>query len=219
MKIAVAMPWRPSPARMPAHDRAVALWRSTGIEVVERDSDPGLPFHRSEARNRAVRDADADVVVVADADSIPEIPRVRWATVAVQTHLRDYLVYPFDRYVAVPADAVLLPDLSMATPNFVKDGRDVDNAYAAGGVFVIRTELYWSLGGMDERFERKWGFEDNAFYSVAKTLAGVTRCAGTVYSIDHADAEREYDGNENAARLKLYQFAEGQPDVMRELIK
>lgn len=206
----VCIPWRPQPDRLAAHTRVREFWRHHGFTVVEADSARAKPFSRSRARNNAVRKATTDVVIVADADTIPE-PAVICEAVALAE--KDCVIYPFTEYVCVPASAVKA-DLTMVEPERIW----LDSP---GGIVVTNTTTYWKLGGSDERFERCWGFDDTAFYAAAQTLSRVIRLPGTVWSFQHGvDGGRDpSEENPNYWRNELYTFATGRPEIMRELIK
>lgn len=210
MDATVCMPWRPAPDRMAAYARVTAFWKHHGLPIVEADSTPALAFSLAEARNRAVRQAETEYVIVADADTIPDIGAVTRALT-----MPDGVTWPFTHYRHIPAEWVDHPDL-MTAP--------VDQAYrnSVGGLLVCRRETYWRLGGMDDRFERCWGYEDNAFHAAAATLAKVNRLPGTVFSFNHTVAGTGRDmtpRNPNRHRYELYKFANGKPHLMRELIK
>jgi predicted glycosyltransferase involved in capsule biosynthesis len=97
----------------------------------------------------------------------------------------------------------------------------VDRIYrnSVGGCFVTTVDEYWRLGGMDERFDRRWGYEDNAFHNVVTTLSTEHRIPGILFSFNHhADREMTHD-NPNRHRADLYRFAAGTPQLIKELIK
>lgn len=210
MDATVCIPWRPAPDRMAAYARVTAFWKHHGLPIVEVDSTPALAFSLAEARNKAVRQAETEFVIVADADTIPDIGAV---TRALDNH--DGVTWPFTEYRHIPPEWIDAPDL-MSAP--------IEQAYGAsvGGIFVTRRETYWRLGGMDERFERRWGFEDNAFHAAASTLAAAHRVPGIVFSFNHGVAGPGRDmtkDNPNRWRYELYKFATGKPQLMSELIK
>jgi N-terminal domain of galactosyltransferase len=203
--VAVAIPWRPEPDRIAAHSRVVEFWNHHGFPIVHGDSKPRLPFNLAQARNDAVRRVEAEVVIVSDADTIPDIGSV---VAAIE---RPGVTWPFTKYRHIPVEYVDRPDLMSAR---------VDQEYygSVGGIFVARRETYWQLGGMDERFTQ-WGYEDSAFHLVAKTLSTVNRLPGIVFSFNHSANRDMTDGNPNKHRYHLYEFACGKPNVMRELVK
>lgn len=208
--ISLCIPWRPEPAREAAFARVMDWWETNfGLTAIFADSDPGLPWHLSEARNRAVSQA-SGVVIIADADTVPEYQ-------AIETALEmagGCVIYPFGEYVTLPADTVHVEDLESISPVSVNDS-------SVGGVIVTDTDTYWCLGGMDERFERQWGFEDSAFARAAITLSRVERLPGMVFSFDHPVVGGRVHGeaNPNFWRHELYIHCTGNPRLMAELIK
>lgn len=206
--IAVCIPWRPQPQRLAAFEYVTNWWESNGFRVVTGDSDRPT-FNLSAARNEAVREAQADIVIVADADTVPELGAIKAALRQLQRYM---VIYPFNSYRYLE-DVEPTPDLVLGSQPGAKEWRN-----SVGGLFVTMTETYWSVGGHDEGFER-WGYEDNAFHMAAETLGRVVRLAGTVYAFGH-EAERDMSKkNPGRARVELYRYARLKPDVMRELIK
>jgi hypothetical protein len=206
--VTVCMPWRAQSDRIAAHDRVRNMWEHFGFPVIEADSDPDKPFSVAQARNNAVRRAHgADVIIVADADVVPDIGSVHAAL-----DNPEGVVYPFETFLHIPSEWVTRADL-FAAPIDQKYGRSV------GGMFVCTPETYWSLGGMDELFYPVWGYEDNAFGYAAETLVGVRREPGVLFSFNHSANRDLSEDNPNRSRHALYRFAHGRPTVMRELIR
>jgi predicted glycosyltransferase involved in capsule biosynthesis len=210
MDVTVAMPWRATPEREPAHRRIKAFWAHHQIPVIEADSDKRQPFNPAQARNNAVKKVHTELVIVADADSIPDIGNIHQAITLLDDN-PNLVIWPYTLYRHIPADWVTRSDL-MAAP--------VDRTYynSVGGVFILHRETYWLLDGMDEKFGPHWGFEDNAFHHAAATLASVTRIPGIVFSFNHPAERDTTDANPNKARNKLYEFARGKPAIMEQLI-
>lgn len=205
--VTVAIPWRPQPDRQLAHIRITEFWKHHGFRTVEADSNPGRPFSVAQARNNAIRQVTTPKVIVADADAIPDIAAVHAALAN-----DDGITWPFTEYRHIPGEYALKPDL-MTAP--------IDRTYhnSVGGIFITTTETYWQLGGMDERFGHRWGYEDNAFHHVVTTLSTAHRVPGILFSFNHAaDRELTHD-NPNRWRADLYRMAAGTPQLMRELIK
>ena len=221
---AVCLPWRPTPDRIPAHDRCVKYWSDNGFQVFESDSDPATGWLCNEARNKAVIKAQAewgaDIVVIADADTLPDnISQIHQAIDMIRSDQAD-IVWAFDVYRHIPGRYVDTEDLSRAT---------IDREYrhgSPGGIIVASVEKFWEINGFDEKFERgAWGFDDEAFMLTARTLLRTARIPGVIWSFNHGVSEyvtgsRDLtDANPNKARAKLFQFADGQPDVMRALLR
>ena len=218
--VTVCLPWRPTPDRIPAHDRCIKYWCDNGFQVIESDSDPEHGWLCNQARNNAVRQADSDIVVIADADTLPDnITQVHEAITMIRTGHAD-IVWAFDVYRHIPGSAVEVEDLSTVS---------IDKEYrhgSPGGIIVASVEKFWEIGGFDEKFERgAWGFDDEAFMLTARTLLTTARIPGAIWSFNHGVSEyvtggRDLtDANPNKARAKLFQFADGQPDVMRALLR
>ena len=204
----VCIPWRPQPSRIEAHDRVVAFWRHHGFPVIEADSGHDV-FNVADSRNHAVLKASSEHVIVADADCIPPIENI-WRALKT-TH--DAITYPYTEFRHIPAASVRCDDLMMTTPDRVYRN-------SVGGVFVTRAKHYWELGGQDDLFDRGWGYEDNAFAVVAATLSRIERIPGVLLSFDHAvDNGRNLTTNPHAARGRLYRMLDGNPELMRELIR
>lgn len=197
---------------MAAYERVRRFYREQGYDsrVVVSDSDPSRPFNLSDARNRAVTAANAEVVVVADADTIPDPARLDRAIRRAPRYGR--VVYPFTEYA-------YLGDVDPATAEDF-ESLPVERVYNAsvGGMVVLTSGLYWELGGFDDCFTQ-WGYEDNAFLAVAETLAQVERLDGKVWAFSH-EAERDLSrANPGSHRMMLYRYAKRDPHIMRELIK
>jgi glycosyltransferase involved in cell wall biosynthesis len=215
----VCVPWRPTPERIGAHDRCMKYWTGHGYPVIEADSDTDLPFLCGQARNNAARQADTDLVIIADADTVPERIEQIHAALAIVSDGGADLVYPYTEFLHIPGEAATDDDYTTAR---------VQQRYhdSPGGIFVMRRETLWGFGGFDELFTPgAMSFDDTSFRHVVETLGTVQRIPGTVYSFNHAtnaggQPDRDYtDNNPNKARFALYEFARGRPRIMRELIK
>jgi hypothetical protein len=184
------------------------------FEVVESDSDPTAPFNLSQARNFAAAQVKSKYIIVADADTLPDI-----ASVMASLDEFDGVTWPYAVYRHIPGHYADKPDLMSA---------HVDRSYTAsvGGIFICQTELYWELGGCDERFIG-WGGEDQAFHFVAQCLSRVRRQSGIVFSFNHFAGDPRQDmyrdmnpaTNPNLVRQRLYSMCKHDPAMMRELIR
>jgi N-terminal domain of galactosyltransferase len=206
----VCVPWRPSPSRMKPYDRVRRFWAETFPDwpVITEDSDTEI-FSASQARNNAVRKAATEIVVVADADTIPDADNVVRA-VADPTGV----TWPYTTWRLIPAEYADRPlDEFPRAPALI-------DPHAIGGVMVTTVDEYWRLGGQPEEFHG-WGYEDRAFQYVAQALSECRRIPGAAYSIDHqADSpgwSRELL-TPNAGLVKLYQIAADKPRLMREIV-
>jgi hypothetical protein len=199
-------------------ERVMRFWQQhcPGWPIVTADSDTDI-FSLSQARNNAVRQAKTDVVMVADADTVPPIDSVL-AAVADPVGI----TWPHDRWVLIPAEWAQRPVEDFPDAPIITQYPD-----GLGSCLVATRDEWWRLGGQDDRFIG-WGYEDSAFYFVASTLSTLRKLPGTTYSIDHNDEDgradspgwdrREYD-TPNATLIREYQIAAGRPWMMREVLK
>lgn len=215
--LSVLVPWRPQPSRIEAFEALQAWYARHLPEAVIRtfDSDDEL-FNLSACRNIAIRSVDDEneVVVINDADTVPELGPLVAAIEAAATSGRVHL--PYDRYHWLGREG---------TAQFLAGTEPEDCDYelvigARSGVYVTTPKTWWSHGGQDERF-RGWGFEDAAWYVAHETLLGEAprRHPGAVYALHHETQLREgpqYD--RNAALMQRYTEAASSRDRMAQLV-
>lgn len=150
----VVIPWRDSDDshRQMSFVNNYWQWNDWGFDIALADSG-AEPFSRSASRNVGVAAAGMGVVVIADADTLPEYEPLR-AAIAAADDRRLHL--PYDRYVNV------------------KHGRVIDRTEnSTGGCLVIHSDAYALVGGHDERFIG-WGAEDIAFRVACDRKLGET---------------------------------------------
>lgn len=215
MRVAVTIPWRPTPDREEAF-RFVWGWYTSILHLQGWDRimavDSGHPvFSRAASRNAAVRAAsDADIVIVNDADTVPH-PATLYE--AVKSALDGQLHYGLDKmkylsevesYAYMAGDQV---DVSDAKPH-------------DSSVYVVQPHRWFAAGGMDERFTG-YGGEDGALCSAARALIGVKWHKGTAVSLYHDPMVRDIGSERwkpNSILAQRYQEASRSPGQIRQLI-
>ena len=215
--VTVVIPWRPQPSRVPVFETVVAWWRANlpEAEIVPVDTDD-VPFALARCRNvgLAVR-PDDEVVVVADADTLPQVGPLREAVAAARTSGRVHLPYTAYHWLGEAGSAQFADGVAL---------EDCDHELVRGacsGVYVTTPATWRNHGGQDERF-RGWGFEDAAWYLAHTTLLGEppVRHDGLVFALHHQAEVREgpqYDAN--AALMQQYRDAAAVgPAAMRDLL-
>jgi hypothetical protein len=215
--LTVVIPWRPQPSRLPAFDAVVEWYRTNFDEVDIRtiDSDDAV-FNLAQCRNigiRAIENPD-QVVVINDADTLPEFPALLAAIEAAATSGVVQLPYTAYHWLGAPGTA----QFSAGTPLGECDFELVRGA--CSGVYVTTPATWWSHGGQDERF-RGWGFEDAAWYLAHSTILGEPprRTDGTVYALHHTAEVREGPQYEaNAALMQRYRDASSSAEAMRQFV-
>lgn len=213
----IVLPWRPAPSRIDAFERVVAWYRENLPEVPLTTVDTGdVPFVLAACRNQAMADADPDeVVVIGDADTIPEVQPLREAIRAAATSGVVHLPYTEYRWLGATGSAdyargVPLPECTVE--QFVSG--------ACSGVYIATPRTWARHGGQDAGF-RGWGFEDAAWNLAHHTLLGEPprRHEGRVYALHHVGEVRAGAGYEaNAARMQQYRDAAGDRAAMAVLV-
>lgn len=215
--ISVVIPWRPMASRQYAFD-IVRKWYEDNLpEATIITADDGRePFCLAGTRNVGVKQAEeagADVVILNDADTIPQLAPLLFA---IEWALRgDRVVLPYTQYRSLQerGSVQFLRGKPIEQCDcFVVDG-------ACSGVYVFKPQTWWSHYGQDERF-RGWGFEDAAWFVAHKTLLGrePKRVEGKVYAFSHTSALKEGPNYEaNAQLCAQYLSAQFSAEYMREL--
>lgn len=222
--LTVIIPWRSHPTRIAAFE-AVSAWYREHADalagefgaVMMRTVDSGdVPFNLARCRNlgiAAVADPDG-VVVVNDADTLPEIGALSAAIRAAASGIAVQLPYTVYRWLGPGGTA----QFEAGAPLDECDWTLIHGA--CSGVYVTTPRIWAAHGGQDERF-RGWGFEDSAWYAAHTTLLGTPpqRHEGTVYALEHEVQQREgtqYD--ENAALMQRYRDAGTDAAAMKHLV-
>ena len=214
MNIAVAIPWRPTPAREAGHGYVVDQYRRLlpGAPIIDADTDHE-PFNRAAARNHGVRLAEragADVVVISDADCVFATPASLIDAITAADDGRLHLPYTAQHYCT-----------EAETARILEHGPDPLPGHPGNGAcYVITPDAYWAAGGSDERFIG-WGGEDDGLVSASSALIGLRRHTGTVLSLWHADEHRPVGSDEHRPNKLLadrYLAAARSPRRMRALI-
>lgn len=180
--------------------------------VIVEDSGHA-PFNRSATRNLIVKKAQAmgaDVVVVCDADSIPEPYQLKMAI--DQAYHTGGMYIPFNKVTVIPHKGVF---------RSYQDYRSVNELYSygpsCGGIFVCRPSTWAYVGGMDERIEG-WGYEDQIFIVALKTfLGGYTCIDGLLYNFMHPRGYDNFNGAQNAELRDKYHSVINKPAEVRRL--
>ena len=126
--------------------------------------NPG-PFNKSWGMNVAFKKSSGEVLVICDADMIMQAVDLRRAVAACEKELD--AVRPYGRLIDMTEDETENYMQYYELPGAPEKERGYDRAHAsevlcmAGGIYIVRQELYKRAGGMDERFSG-WGGEDDA---------------------------------------------------------
>lgn len=215
MKVVIAVPWRPQPGRVEAHDFVVDYYSKVmpGAEIIEVDTHHE-PYNLAAVRNKCVREAEklgADVVVLLDADCV--IAPHSFMLAAIAAAYGDGKMHmPFKKqhYLTEEESAKL-----MGGVDFTPERKGLGN----GACYVVRPESYWLAGGSDERFSG-WGGDDDQLVAATTTLIGLVRHDGHAMSLWHP-AVRDVGSlrhQPNSRLARRYWKAMHRPAQMRAII-
>jgi glycosyltransferase involved in cell wall biosynthesis len=202
MKVAVVIPWRSQPSRIPAFN-AVVKWYEENLPdaKIYYADHPSEVWLMSATRNDGVRMAEADgvdVIVMSDADTIPQIDPLKEAIAAAY---QDNLIHnPYNRYRVLEMPG---------TKQYLEDGVPLLNCShtswdtACSGTNVFTPAAWWKLGGMDEKF-RGWGWEDTAMEVAHRVINRIdfVKHKGVAFALGHVHQAK--DGKDNLNNELLY---------------
>lgn len=213
MDVKVAMPWRAQPHRLRPKIAVEDFWAELGYEVVATDSHPGVPFNYSWACINAVEACDSEIVILCEADTIPEARAVEEALDDVDGRV----TWLYDEYRVVEArysgdDYRAAPAAELPEAERWRNGRNQN-----GACCVFRRETYRRIGGHDPRFRIG---ADLGFVIAAATLAGARRVPGLAIAFDHPTEDGLVRGG-HARSMSLvdrYKAADGDPALVERIL-
>jgi predicted glycosyltransferase involved in capsule biosynthesis len=192
MKICVVIPWRSQKRRIPAQKIVLRFYRKVlqGYSFSIILSYSKGDFNVAKARNmgvaRAIQES-ADVIIIGDADTIPEKNALLEGITKARTESE--CVLPFSEYRSLTNFSTLIYlyiNKKFGAAIFKKiEG-------ASGGIYICTPEVWLKCGGQDERF-KGWGGEDTAFAHKYKSVFGkdLARINGKVIALQHGINRRQ----------------------------
>lgn len=220
-KIAVVIPWRPQPRRIDAFNYVIKWYEKylPSAELIIIDSDTEK-FNLSRARNLGMKEAEkigANVVIMNDADTVPSVAPLAEAIKAVDDGLmhNPYTIYRFIPY----EDSVKF--FNGIGPQDIKLVPAIIFPETWWGVVVFRPEVWWKIGGSDERIIG-WGYEDTAMAYTHSIVFGkdFVKHDGVMYAFDHETSRENTHRNDN--NLGYYNseyLSRRTPDELLEYVK
>jgi hypothetical protein len=220
-KIYVVLPWKHESSRVRAFQE-VALWYDNNLPeakvvCVTYDSDIWLPSHTRNLGVRMAQKDGADIVILNDADTIPD---KRALLEAVDAAMKDNLIHnPYHEYRFYNLENT---EIYFNTKSFNGCQFRIEHG-SNGGIWVLKPSSWWLVGGMDEKFV-KWGYEDTALEYTHKIIHGqpLVKHKGIIHAFDHNRAQRietpDEDLINNFNRYSQY-LSITNPEEMAEFIK
>lgn len=221
MKIGLIIPWRETSSRIKPLKMVLDWYKINlpNIEIFYADR-PGKYWNAAASRNDGVKKAQkahCDVIIVNDADTIPEIKPLLEAIQACQEDEMIHNPYTLCKYFnkEITNQIINGKDMTILKHNLFLD--------ANGGVWVCTPKTWWSIGGMDEKF-LQWGGEDLVFEIAHKIIKGKNfiKHNGYIYCLGHDKQQKEKDFSLNHSKntelcLKYYSISDSK--AMLSLVK
>lgn len=214
MTIGICIPWRTDHGwREKLFDWVLPKWQETGFQVCVGVPDEDGPINVSQALNRARAQCDADVLVIASADHIPDPIAVTNANLIAREHGWAPL-FTATAGITKAATSTLLRGDGIRVEDYI-----TGEAPFCTALLAVRADVWDEIDGWDERF-CGWGCEDTAFRLVLDTLypdppAGSPR---RTIALWHEAASRDRF-EANATLLGEYIGCGNDPDAIRALIQ
>lgn len=156
------------PAFQVVRERLATFYDFKHVLVVDSGH---VPFNRAATRNLAVKQAEAmsaDVIVLCDADSIPE--KKPLGDAILDSYTDGLLHYPFNQVWEMTAKAIYLVKVGKSL-DLLKNRAFCRYGPSQGGIWICRPDTWWAAGGQDPRLSG-WGCEDRAMVASSNTLIG-----------------------------------------------
>lgn len=223
MKIALVIPWKPTPSREKPL-QAVLDWYKINLPDIDvifanASDDIWLPSASRNIGVKKAQEAHIDIIIMNDADTIPEISSLLEAIDAAYNDNLIHLPYMDARYLDEKSS-----EQYYNNEKLVQDCLHTLYKYpdADGGIWVFKPQTWWDLGGMDEHF-KQWGYEDRALHMAHHIIKGqpYARHLGTIYSFNHKEQWHDNKFNETTAenRDHFMRYYGKSPQELLKLIK
>lgn len=179
------------------------------------------PFHRGKARNDAFEEATGDILIVADADTVPTVYGVDMAIEEILEGRAPWVLpYGQERYYnlteAATRHVLNGPVMEIPEPPVPELWDHKLTSWA--GCLVMPRSAWMAVQGYDERFVG-WGGEDNAFQIVLDVLHGPhTRIDSYVCHLWHPRGDADFsqpNWPHNRKLLDLYKGAANVEEMRR----
>lgn len=216
MKIAITIPWRSTKERE-YPKKVVEDWYKLKFpehHICFVDNKEYVDFNRAATRNLCVKNhLDYDVIIINDADTIPDYKGLTNAIEHCQYSGRVHL--PYDKYYSLTEKGV--EEFKEGKRINFCESKIIHNAIS--GVLVLSPDTWEKHNGQDENF-LGWGFEDAAWYMAHTTLIGKpVNHFGSIYSFPQKGNKKNTDQYyENGKRVFFYEQSKGNYIDMYNLV-
>lgn len=215
-RVAIVVPWRAGdPRRERAWTWCRTWWEQFGWPIFEVEHPPPEPFNRSWCINEGARRAwPWDILVAIDADVFEGDPQqVRDGVASAWETGRLTIPHTVGTDLNERGTSLLITERP-GWERMVHRRRPV----CTSRVWVMREDLFETVGGFDERF-RGWGHEDVAAFHSMRTLRGCDQLPGTAWHLYHersfptAKRTPEWDAGHRLVERYLAADRQGWPEI------
>lgn len=220
MKVHLAIPWRPTEDRLESFKVTLErVRRYYDYDALYTVDSGHTNFNRAASRNLAVevaQEAGADIVVLNDADSVPEHNTT--VVEAIEAAYADGLMhFPFSEVWYI--DYKGLVRVQQGHGQHQIQSRIWDKCESEGGIWICKPETWWKAGGQDPRLNG-WGCDDRSFLAASRTLVGPPqKHDGVLFCLPHYRPTGEEIWIPEEVQLLIeYQSAYLQPEEMQRII-
>jgi predicted glycosyltransferase involved in capsule biosynthesis len=202
--------------------KAVLDWYKTNLPDIEiifanASEDIWLPSASRNIGVKRAQEARTDVVIMNDADTIPQISSLLETIEAASNDNLIHLPYMNARYLNEQSS-----EQYYNNEKLIEDCSHTFHPYpnADGGIWVFKPEVWWELGGMDEHF-KQWGYEDRALHFAHHIIKGqpFVRHDGDIYSFNHKEQWHDDKFNQTTAENRDHFMRYYQADTPEKMLK
>jgi hypothetical protein len=220
IKVGVAVPWRPDPSRITAFRAFLNFYQNYFPEFnfYFADSDT-KQWSNGQASNKATEMAiadECDVIISADADSIPNKKALIKAI--EKSYKENIITQPFSRRFELNYDTTQLYLRRAISKKEIRAKADFSH-FHPGVLQVLTPKVFKELNGWDERFFGCSG-DDVAFEFAHKAIYGVEyfRIDSEIYSLWHDNRDKSTWDNNQKRLEEVYMAPDMTAEKMREII-
>jgi len=165
-----------------------------GVRYCHEQRTVGEPFNKSLAMNRGAAQAKSPVLAFLDGDCVISQRQLADVTEKLDAGGIWEAVRPI-RFLFLLGEADTRRLVSGSSVESISDVREVQQNFP--GLFTcVRRDVYWEIGGHDERFEG-WGGEDNEFLERLNTRAVYPGAYAPAIHLWHEPAPKKASGDRN----------------------
>jgi len=175
-KIAVVIPWRAVPSRIPAFEKVIDFYKNNfpDFKVITSDSN-GEIYNLSQSRNLGAKKAiegGAEIIIFNDADSFAKPDLIQKA---IEYSIENNeIVAPYNKmhqHNDAKETSLFFKDFDyklpigeiVSAPQASPDGSPPTKWYPCSGIIVVPKNIFLELRGFEEKIEG-WGPEDLLFH-------------------------------------------------------